>query len=227
MGATARRWPARHSTWAMEAVLIGAPGSGARGVARALAERRGARFVDLTGDPARRPDVVSGVRLAEEPDAGPALRRVIAADRIVADTALRARLFRGRHVIWLDVPADQLVERLRAVRRADLEIRGRSLDVHVAPSRRVRALLRGRHPHRRLRLDRGDDQSHRSGAERAGRQRHARPPRGAPRWADRARRRHPPSESRSRARRAGGAPWGRRDLPAKPRSCGCGGGHGP
>ena len=108
----------------MEAVLIGAPGSGARGVGRALAERRGARFVDLTGDPARRPDVVSGVRLAEAPDAGPALRRVIAADRIVADTALRARLFRGRHVVWLDVPADQLVERLRAVRRADLEIQG-------------------------------------------------------------------------------------------------------
>ena len=80
--------------------------------------------MDLTGDPARRPDVVSGVRLAEAPDAGPALRRVIAADRIVADTALRARLFRGRHVVWLDVPADQLVERLRAVRRADLEIQG-------------------------------------------------------------------------------------------------------
>ena len=55
---------------------------------------------------------------------GPTLRRVIAADRIVADTALRARLFRGRHVVWLDVPADQLVERLRAVRRADLEIQG-------------------------------------------------------------------------------------------------------
>ena len=80
--------------------------------------------MDLTGDPARRPDVVSGVRLADEPDAGPNLRRVIAADRIVADTALRARLFRGRHVFWLDVPADQLVERLRTIRRADLEIRG-------------------------------------------------------------------------------------------------------
>ena len=108
----------------MEVVLIGAPGSGARGVGRALAERRGARFVDLTGDPARWPDVISGVRLAEEPDAGPDLRRVIAADRIVADTALRARLFRGRHVVWLDVPEDQLVERLRAVRKADLDIHG-------------------------------------------------------------------------------------------------------
>ena len=108
----------------MEVVLVGAPGSGARGVGRALAERRGARFVDLTGDPGRRPDVVSGLRLAEEPDAGPTVRRVIAADRIVADTALRARLFRRRHVVWLDVPADQLVERLRSVRRADLGIRG-------------------------------------------------------------------------------------------------------
>lgn len=108
----------------MEAVLIGAPGSGTRGVGKALAEHRGARFVDLSGDPARRPDVVSGVRLAEEPDTGPVLRRVIAADRIIADTALRARLFHGRHVVWLDVPTDQLVERLRAVRRADLEIQG-------------------------------------------------------------------------------------------------------
>ena len=90
----------------MEVVLVGAPGTGARSVGRALAERQGARFVDLTGDPARRPDAISGLRLAEEPDAGPTLRRVIAADRIVADTAIRARLFRGRHVVWLDVPAD-------------------------------------------------------------------------------------------------------------------------
>ncbi len=108
----------------MEIVLIGAPGSGARGVGRALAERRGARFVDLTGDPRRRPDAISGARVADAPVQGPELRRVIAADRIIADTAIRARLFRGRHVVWLDVPEGQLVERLRAARRADVEIDG-------------------------------------------------------------------------------------------------------
>jgi 3-dehydroquinate synthetase len=108
----------------MELVVVGAPGSGTRSVGRALAERRGARFVDLTGDPSRHPDAVSGVRLAGEPDQGPSLRRIIAADRIVADTSVRARLYRGRHVAWLDAPADQLVERLRAARRADIDIEG-------------------------------------------------------------------------------------------------------
>ena len=91
---------------------------------RALAERHGASFIDLTGEPARRVDAMSGLRRAPEPDVGPRLRRVIAADRVVADPGLRARLYRGRHVIWLDVPADRLLERLRAVRREDLAIQG-------------------------------------------------------------------------------------------------------
>ena len=108
----------------MELVVVGAPGSGTRSVGAALAERRGARFVDLTGDAARHPDVVAGVRLADDPDQGPSLRRIIAADRVVADTSVRARLYRGRHVAWLDVPADQLVERLRVARRADTGISG-------------------------------------------------------------------------------------------------------
>jgi 3-dehydroquinate synthetase len=108
----------------MEAVLVGAPGSGSRTVGRALAERHGAAFVDLTGEPARRLDAMSGLRRAPEPDAGPRLRKVIAADRAVADPGLRARLYRGRHVIWLDVPADRLLERLRAVRREDLPTQG-------------------------------------------------------------------------------------------------------
>ena len=64
------------------------------------------------------------MRLSDSVDAGPVLRRVVAADRIVADTAIRARLYRGRHVVWLDVPADRLVERLRSARRADVEIDG-------------------------------------------------------------------------------------------------------
>lgn len=108
----------------METVLIGAPGCGARTVGRALAERHGARFVDLTGAPARRLDAISGLRAAEEPRTAEGLGRVIAADRIVADPAVRARLYRGRRVIWLDVPAEQLVERLRAARREDVGIAG-------------------------------------------------------------------------------------------------------
>ena len=108
----------------MEVVLVGAPGCGGRTVGRALAERNEAGFVDLTGAPAGRADALSGLRRAEEPDPGPRLRRVIAADRIVADPAVRARLYRGRHVIWLDAPADRLVERLRAARRQDLGIDG-------------------------------------------------------------------------------------------------------
>ena len=105
----------------------------------------------------------------DEPDAGPTLRRVIAADRIVADTALRARLFRGRHVVWLDVPGGP------ARRAAAVRTTGRSRDprrslvLHRPPPRGVRAVLRGRHPDRRLGLDRGDDRSDRSGIERAGR----------------------------------------------------------
>ena len=106
----------------MEAVLVGAPGSGARIVGRLLAERRGAQFVDLTGDPARRADLLAGLRLAHDPDAAGPLKLVIAADRVLGDPAVRDRLYRGRHVVWLDVPPDRLMERLRAARREDLGI---------------------------------------------------------------------------------------------------------
>ena len=108
----------------MELVIVGAPGTGTAGVGRALAARHGARFIDLTGDPARRPDAISGARLSDAPDDGPTIRRVIAADRIVVDTAVRARLYRGRRVVWLDLALDRIVERLRSVRREDVEIEG-------------------------------------------------------------------------------------------------------
>jgi 3-dehydroquinate synthetase len=108
----------------METVLVGAPGCGGLTVGRALAERHGASFVDLTGEPARRADAMSGLRWADQPDTGTRLRRVIAADRILADPGLRARLYKGRHVIWLDAPAERLLERLRGARRQDLGIRG-------------------------------------------------------------------------------------------------------
>jgi len=108
----------------METVLVGAPGCGARGVGRALAERRGARFVDLTGNAAHRMDALSGLRAADAARATGALRTVIAADHVVADPSVRTRLYRGRHVFWLDVPVDHLVERLRVARRQDTGIRG-------------------------------------------------------------------------------------------------------
>jgi 3-dehydroquinate synthetase len=108
----------------MEAVLVGAPGSGGRTVGRALADRHGARFVDLTGAPSGRFDALSGLQRAGDADAGPTLRRVIAADRIVADPAVRTRLYRGRHVLWLDAPTERLIERLRSARRQDLGFDG-------------------------------------------------------------------------------------------------------
>jgi 3-dehydroquinate synthetase len=108
----------------METVLVGAPGCGARVVGRVLAERSGARFIDLTGEPGARADTIAGLLVEGPPDAGPPLRRVIAADRIVADPAVRARLYRGRHVLWLDVPLEQLVERVRASRHEDVKISG-------------------------------------------------------------------------------------------------------
>ena len=104
---------------AMELLLVGAPGSGTRLVGRTLAERRGVRFVDLTGEFHDRVDALGGMRLAERPDASEQLRQVIAADSVVADPATRARLYRGRRVVWLDVPNDRLVERLRTMRRQD------------------------------------------------------------------------------------------------------------
>jgi 3-dehydroquinate synthetase len=93
-------------------------------VGRALAERNSAQFIDLTGEPSRRADAVSGLRRSEEPGSDHKLRRVIAADRLVSDPAVRARLYRRRRVIWLDVPEDRLLERLRSAPRRDLGIDG-------------------------------------------------------------------------------------------------------
>lgn len=112
----------------MDTLLVGAPGCGARGVGRSLAERHGARFVDLTGDAARRIDTLTSLHAPDQAQTDGVLKTVIAADHIIADPSVRARLYRGRKVLWLDVPADHLVERLRAARRQDTGIRG---DVRV------------------------------------------------------------------------------------------------
>ena len=69
----------------MEIVLVGAPGSGTLPVGRVLAERYGARFVDLTGPPELRADSISGLRVGKPAADGGQLRSVIAADRVLAD----------------------------------------------------------------------------------------------------------------------------------------------
>jgi len=115
----------------VEIVLVGAPGSGGRVVGQLLAERHGGQFVDLSGTPDRSADRLSGLRRAGEPDTGPALRRIIAADRVLADPGVRARLYRSRRVIWLDVPVDRLLERLRAASPRSREIDG-GVDLRLA-----------------------------------------------------------------------------------------------
>ena len=114
---------ARGGIWrTMEIVLVGAPGSGARIVGRLLAERMGARFVDLTGEPARAhrpvrpaasPSPAGGARSARY--RGRPHPRRSRGPRTAVPRA--ARHLAGR-------PADRLVERLRAARRQDIGIEG-------------------------------------------------------------------------------------------------------
>jgi 3-dehydroquinate synthetase len=122
----------------MEIVLVGAPGSGTLPVGRVLAERHGARFVDLTGPPELRADSISGLRVGQPAVGGGQLRSVIAADRVLADPSVRATLYRGRRVIWLDAPVSQLVERLRAARRVDTRING---DIRAFAAKHTEAFL--------------------------------------------------------------------------------------
>ncbi|HEX5590972.1 MAG TPA: bifunctional shikimate kinase/3-dehydroquinate synthase [Candidatus Limnocylindrales bacterium] len=113
----------------MEVVVVGAPGSGVRTIGQLLAERHGASFVDLAGPLANGvTDRVVG--LSRSVDAGPEVRRVIAADLVLKDPRLRSSLYARRRVVWLDVPPDRITERLRAVPESGLP-RGRSLSQSV------------------------------------------------------------------------------------------------
>jgi len=116
----------------MELVIVGLPGSGKTAVGRRVAARRGATFVDLDEQIEREagasiPEVFAsqgeaGFRRRERaaieslgpPDEGPALTRVIApGGGAILDPRNRWRLFRGRRVIWLDVRAEVVGQRLR------------------------------------------------------------------------------------------------------------------
>ena len=79
--------------------------------------------------PHRRSRASGGPRRRAPPRARPRFRtaRCARSSPPTASSPTRrsaTRLYRGRHVIWLDVPADRLMERLRAARREDIGIAG-------------------------------------------------------------------------------------------------------
>ncbi len=94
-----------------EVVLVGAPGSAARAVARALAQAKGWTLVDVDElRPSDRGDLENLLALAASPDRAP---RLLLADTALVDPLLRRRLYRGRRVVWLDAPVPRLVSRAR------------------------------------------------------------------------------------------------------------------
>jgi shikimate kinase / 3-dehydroquinate synthase len=116
----------------MDVVLVGLPGSGKSAVGRRLAQRHGAAFIDIDetieksagrtvpeifaddGEAAFRALERAAVARLGEPDAAPALRRVIApGGGCVVDPRNRWHLFRGRVPVWLDGRPEVLAQRLR------------------------------------------------------------------------------------------------------------------
>src|SRR5436190_8793163 len=116
----------------MDLVLVGLPGSGKSEVGRRLAKRLGASFVDtdsevehLAGRPIDeifRTDGEAAFRELDrrvveglgEPGRGDGVQRVLASGGgTVVDPRNRWHLYRNRRVIWLDAPADVLVDRLQ------------------------------------------------------------------------------------------------------------------
>ncbi|HET7181020.1 MAG TPA: bifunctional shikimate kinase/3-dehydroquinate synthase [Candidatus Limnocylindrales bacterium] len=116
----------------MELVVVGLPGSGKTAVGRRVAARHDASFVDLDEEIER----VAGIRVPEifeaegesgfrrreraaiealgSVDRGDRLTRVIApGGGAIVDPRNRWRLFRGRHIVWLDVRTEVLAQRLR------------------------------------------------------------------------------------------------------------------
>src|SRR6266540_883045 len=105
----------------MDVVLVGLPGSGKSAVGRRLAQRHGAIYVDIDewieraagvtipeifaeeGESAFRAREREAVAALGEPDADPAIKRVVSTGGgAVVDPRNRWRLYRGRIPIWLD-----------------------------------------------------------------------------------------------------------------------------
>lgn len=116
----------------MELVVIGLPGSGKTAVGRRVAQRRGATFVDLDeeieraanarvseifereGEAAFRKRERAAIEALGQPDTSSKLTRVVApGGGAIVDPRGRWMLFRGRRVVWLDVRAEALAQRLR------------------------------------------------------------------------------------------------------------------
>ena len=130
----------------MDIVLVGLPGSGKSVVARRLAQRHGATFIDLDeriesragrtipeifaddGEAAFRALERRVVADLGPADAEPAIGRVVATGGgTIVDPRNRWALYRGRAVVWLDGRPEVLAQRLRR-------------------SPRVRPLMQGRDP---------------------------------------------------------------------------------
>jgi 3-dehydroquinate synthetase/shikimate kinase len=116
----------------VELVVIGLPGSGKTAVGRRVAARHDAAFVDLDerieleaglpipevfereGEAGFRRRERAAVEALGPADASLGLTRVIApGGGAIVDPRNRWRLFRGRHVVWLDVRPEVLAQRLR------------------------------------------------------------------------------------------------------------------
>jgi 3-dehydroquinate synthetase/shikimate kinase len=116
----------------VDLVVVGLPGSGKTAIGRRVASRHGAPFVDLDEEieaaaGARIPEIFehegeAGFRKRErlaiealgDADQTPRLTRVIApGGGAIVDPRNRWRLFRRRRVIWLDVRAEVVAQRLR------------------------------------------------------------------------------------------------------------------
>ena len=116
----------------MDLVLVGLPGGGKTAAGRRLARRHGADLIDLDeviAAEAGRPIAAifdeegeDGFRVRERaavaalgpPDGAAGLRRVVSTGGgAPLDPRNRWLLYRGRHVAWLDAPAEVLAQRIR------------------------------------------------------------------------------------------------------------------